>query len=252
LAAINQQEVHVAVQAAEEIHDPSEAGRTSFSPALFTFLRELRTNNRREWFDDNRGRYEEAVREPALDFIQDFEPLLHDISPHLVADPRPVGGSLFRIHRDVRFSKDKSPYKTQAGIRFRHELARDVHAPGLYLHLEPGGCFAGVGVWHPDGETLAKVRAAIAADPSGWKRAAHGGRFAATYRLAGDSLKRPPAGFDADHPFIEDLKRKDFIGVSALSQRSVTGKGFREEYARICRDAVPFMRFLCRAIGVPF
>jgi uncharacterized protein (TIGR02453 family) len=119
-----------------------------FTPSLFTFLRELAENNNREWFQDNKSRYEQHVKDPALRLIADFGPRLKKISPHFRADPRAVGGSLFRIHRDTRFSKDKSPYKTHTGIQFRHELGKDAYAPGFYLHLEPGQVFCGVGSWH--------------------------------------------------------------------------------------------------------
>ncbi|MGH8875660.1 MAG: DUF2461 domain-containing protein, partial [Acidimicrobiia bacterium] len=125
----------------------------SFSPALFSFLRDLEANNEREWFKANKDRYERHVKEPALQFVADIAPHLRRISTHLVADPRPAGGSLFRIQRDTRFSKDKSPYKTYVGIRFGHEAGGDVHAPGFYLHLEPGSCYFGMGVWQPDTPT---------------------------------------------------------------------------------------------------
>ena len=108
-------------------------GKTSFDKALFDFLRELADNNDREWFADNKARYVAEVRDPMLDFIADFGPDLHKISARYVADPRANGGSLFRIHRDVRFAKDKRPYKTNAGAHFRHEAARNAHAPGFYL-----------------------------------------------------------------------------------------------------------------------
>ena len=226
--------------------------KRSFSPALFSFLRELRDHNDREWFKAHRVRYDEAVLEPALEFVADFAPYLHALSPHFVADPRPVGGSLFRIHRDTRFSKDKTPYKTHTGIQFRHELARDVHAPGFYLHLEPGRVFVGVGVWHPDGQALGKIRDAIVRGPDRWTEAAHRSSFAELFRLDGDTLKRPPAGYDAAHPLIVDLKRKDFIGVAPLAERAVTSAGFLGELAAACRAAAPFMRFLCDAIRVPY
>ena len=96
------------------------AKRAHFGPELFRFLRELEANNRKEWFQANRGRYEEQVREPMLAFISDFGPRLRKITPYLTADPRPVGGSMFRIHRDTRFSRDKTPYKTHAAAQFRH------------------------------------------------------------------------------------------------------------------------------------
>jgi uncharacterized protein (TIGR02453 family) len=220
----------------------------SFGPELFDFLRDLKANNDRAWFTANKDRYEREVRNAALDFIEDFAPHLEEISSHFVADPRPSGGSLFRIHRDTRFSKDKSPYKPYTGIQFRHELGKDAHAPGFYLHLEPGSVFAGAGIWHPDQPTLARIREAIARDPEGWRVATAGERF----RLAGDSLKRAPAGFDPEHPLIEDLKRKDFIGVMTLTEKQVCARGFVERFAQTCRDASPLVRFLCAAVDAPF
>lgn len=226
--------------------------RRSFRPNLFTFLRELEANNERPWFQANKARYDKVIKEPALGFIQDFEPHLHTISPHFVADARTVGGSLFRIYRDTRFSKDKTPYKTHTGIQFRHEAAKDVHAPGFYLHLEPGACFVGAGVWHPDTATARLVREAIVDDPVRWKQVTRSKRFANTYTLEGESLKRPPRGFDPEHPLLDDLKRKDFIATANLTQKLVTSPGFLQEYARLCKVAAPFMAFLCDAVGVPF
>jgi uncharacterized protein (TIGR02453 family) len=228
------------------IQDPS------FTNDLFKFLADLRRNNNREWFQANKRRYEQDVQEPALEFISDFAPLLDEISPHYRADPRPSGGSLFRIHRDVRFSKDKSPYKTQTGIRFRHGLGKDAPAPVYYLHLEPGRSFAGAGIWHPDSATLGKIRTAIAADPDEWLSATREPPFSAVFELGGDALKRAPSGYDPDHPLIEDLKRKDFVCYAMLDEQTVTDDGFLDEYARICRSATPFVGFLCRAVGAPF
>ena len=133
----------------------------SFGPELFRFLRDLKASNTREWFAENRERYEDAVRGPALDFVADVAPYLERVSPHFVADPRPSGGSLFRIHRDTRFGKDKSPYKTYVGIQFRHELGKDAHAPGFYLHLEPKAVFVGAGILAPGpGDARADPRGA--------------------------------------------------------------------------------------------
>lgn len=224
----------------------------SFDSELFSFLRDLHQNNDREWFQANKDRYEEHVKHPALQFISDFGPRLRKISPNFTADPRPVGGSLFRIYRDVRFSKDKSPYKTSVGIQFRHKQCKDVHTPGFYLHLEPDGCFAGLGIWRPDSQALAGIRTAIVDDPTRWKRAVGSKRFRQQLELGGESLKRPPRGFDADHPLIEDLKRKDFIASTPIQETTVTASGFLDEYARICRAGAPFVRYLCDASGIPF
>ena len=226
--------------------------RAHFSPALFKFLRDLRANNDRDWFQANKERYEDKLRHPAQQFISDFGPRLAKISPHFNADPRPVGGSLFRIYRDVRFSKDKSPYKTHTGIQFRHKAGKNAHAPGFYLHLEPGQVFVGAGIWHPDGASLKKIRDHLVADPAAWKRAVNGKRFREIFELSGDSLKRPPRGYDADHPLIEDLKRKDFIAVTRLKQGDVIRPDFIDHFTRLCRAGKPLMSYLCDAVGVPF
>lgn len=223
-----------------------------FSPALFKFLSELKRNNEREWFQANKERYEEQVREPARRFIVDFAPVLRKLSPHFVADPRPLGGSLFRIYRDTRFSKDKSPYKTHTGIHFKHAAGKDVHTPGFYLHLESRNVFAGIGVWHPDGPTLAKIRTAIVADPSRWTRVRDGKRFRRNYELSGESLRRPPRGYDPVHPCVDDLMRKDFVAIAKMSEADVTASGFLNRFADVCRAGVPFVRYLCDVIGVEF
>jgi uncharacterized protein (TIGR02453 family) len=219
----------------------------SFEPELFGFLAELEQHNDRDWFAANKGRYEADLVEPALAFIEDFEPHLNAISPHFRADARRVGGSLFRIYRDTRFSKDKTPYKTMAGIYFKHERSKEVHAPGFYLHLAPGDVFAGGGIWHPDTKTAYAVRAAIAADPDGWQAATAGVELG-----RGDALKRVPQPFDKDHPLADDLKRKDFAAIERLGEDAATAPGFLELYGRACQAMAPLMRFLCGAVGVRF
>jgi uncharacterized protein (TIGR02453 family) len=224
-----------------------------FSPNLFRFLRRLKKNNRREWFRDNKDVYMRDVRDPMLRFVSDFAPQLAKISPHFVADPRPVGGSLFRIYRDVRFSKDKSPYKTMAAVQFRHEDGKDVHAPGFYLHLEPGLVFAGCGLWHPDSQTLRKVRDAIVDDPSRWKGIIHAAGFKnKNLALSGESLKKPPRGYDPEHRFVEDLKRKDFVVSANFTEKDACAPDFLTRFSRTCRQAAAFNRFLTEAVGLPF
>ena len=227
----------------------------SFTPRTFAFLRELAADNDRAWFSANQERFENDVRGPALHFIEEFSEPLRRISPHFVADARKVGGSLFRIQRDTRFSKDKTPYKTHVGIQFRHVVTKgDVHAPGFYLHLEPGGAsFAAVGLWRPATADATAIRQAIVDDPAGWRRSVRQGRFAATYgTLEGESLKRPPRGFEPDHPLVDDLRRKDFIASTRLRQSDITSPDFLATYTATVKDAVPFMRFLCGALDLGF
>jgi uncharacterized protein (TIGR02453 family) len=216
---------------------------------LFRFFRDLAKNNDRDWFQRNKRRYEEEVKEPLLHFISEVGPHLLRINPHLVADPRPVGGSLFRIHRDIRFSPDKRPYKTHAGLRFPHEGGKNVHAPGYYLHLEPGSVFAASGIWHPDAPTLSKVRDAIVSDPSGWKRAKS---FRGKCSLGGDSLKKAPKGYDPEHPLIDDLKRKDFVAYASFTESEACSRGFLSSFVRTCASMERYLGFLSRAVGAPW
>ena len=223
-----------------------------FTQATFTFLKDLTENNTREWFHENKHRYEDDVRDPAIRFITDFGAHLKTLSEDFRSDPRTVGGSMFRIYRDTRFSKDKTPYKTAIGIQFRHELGKDAHAPGFYLHIDRGECFAGAGTWHPDSPSLKKIREAIVEDPQTWKRIVGAKRFRDAYVLEGDRLKRPPQGCNPDHPLVEDLKRKDFIGVARVSQKMITDPKLPQELATVFRTGTPLVEFLCDAVGVPF
>lgn len=223
-----------------------------FTPELFRFLRDLKDNNDRVWFKENQQRFEDVVRQPALDFITDFAKPLQGISEHFVADSRTVGGSLFRIQRDTRFAKDKTPYKLNTGMHFRHERAKDAHAPGFYVHLEPGGCFMGVGLWRPETKVAYVIRQQIADERSAWTKATRGRRFTSVFELGGDSLKRPPKGFDPEDPLIDDLKRKDFMATTKLTQGQVTSGQFMDLFEENCKRAVPLMAFLCEAVGVRF
>ena len=219
---------------------------TFFRPELFEFLRQLRRHNNREWFAKHKVRYQQVIVEPALLFIGSFAPHLAGISPFFLADPRPTRGSLFRIYRDTRFSPDKRPFKTHVGIRFSHGSGKDAHAPVFYLHLEPENCFAAAGVWHPDNRALTRIRAAIVNQPEPWAR------LRRKLELEGDSLARPPRGYDPKHPFIEDIKRKDFVASVAFSDRQVCGSAFMRDFAAACRAMLPLVEFTTKALGLKF
>jgi uncharacterized protein (TIGR02453 family) len=227
------------------------AAKTLITPALFDFYRDLARHNDRAWFKANQDRYEETVRDPLLAFVAGFATRLRRISPHFLADPRPIGGSLFRIQRDVRFSKDKSPYKTSAGVHFRHDAGKDAYTPGFYLHLEPGNVFAGAGIWHPDSGSLLAIRNAIVDDPAAWRRAVSGKKFRSELTLSDDEpLKRAPRGFDPEHPCVEDLKRRSFIGVRDFSEKDACRPDFPERLAATFSAGSPLMRFLTAALGL--
>ncbi len=222
------------------------------TPDLFQFLRDLSEHNDRDWFASNKHRYVDHVKDPLLQFIEEFAPLLSSISPHYRAIPKANGGSLFRIYRDIRFSKNKDPYKTHAGIHFRHELGKSAHAPGYYLHIQPDKVFVALGVWQPERDALLRIRTAIDENQERWNTLVGEGDFSGNFSLAGSALKRAPKGFDPDHPLIEDLKRKDFFGVCQLSEEAVLAPDLLPHLAEIWDSGREFMRFISNAIGVAF
>jgi uncharacterized protein (TIGR02453 family) len=220
-----------------------------FSDATFAFLADLAENNDRDWFNANKTRYESDLKDPSIRFILAMGERLEPLSPSLRADPRTVGGSMFRIYRDVRFSKDKSPYKTHVGIQFRHAAGKDAHAPGLYLHIEPDACFLGLGTWRPASPAVRAIREAIVERPEDW-RAAAAALGAGGLDLAGDALKRIPRGFDKDHPLADDLRRKDFIATTTLDRADVLSADLPDRLIERAMAGRPMLRFLCDALGV--
>jgi uncharacterized protein (TIGR02453 family) len=226
-------------------------GQRYFTPRFFEFLEELSRNNNRDWFIPNKPRYERDVREPMLAFIADFTPRLRKISANYVADPRPSGGSMMRIYRNLRFSRDKTPYHTNASAAFGHrDVERHHGSPAFYLSLSPAEAFMGVGVWHPHPETIARIRDAIFARPTKWKSAIDDRKFKARFEMMGDMLSRPPKGYDAAHPMIEEIKRKDFIGGTEFTRKEVCSAEFMDLFAKTCAASSGFMKFLTEAMGL--
>ncbi len=226
---------------------------TGFSPAFFKFFSELAHNNDRAWFEENKPRYKSDVLEPLRDFVEAMGPGLHKVSKHFIADPRANGGSIFRIYRDVRFSHDKRPYKEHAACQFRHRLGRDAHSPTFYVHLAPGNVFFGGGIWMPQPDTLLTIREAIRDKPKAWDKVLEDKRFGEAFGgVSGDGLTRPPRGFSADDPHIEDIKRKSYFAMCGSSQRAAQSKTFVDEVEEAFAASTPMMAFLAKALGVPF
>ena len=223
-----------------------------FTKATFSFLAELAENNNKAWFEANKQRYEDLVREPALDFIEAMEAPLRRIAPQFRAEAKKMGGSLMRVFRDTRFARDKTPYKTNIGIQFRHALGKDIHAPGFYLHIAQDECFLGAGCWHPEADALGKIRDHIVTKPEHWYAVRDDQHFLEHWALAGDSLTRPPRGYAADHPAIADIKRKDYIALASLSRKEIISDALVEICADRYRESVPLMQFLCTALEVPY
>ena len=127
-----------------------------------------------------------------------------------------------------------------------------MHAPGLYVHIEPEDCFLGVGIWHPDATALGRIRAAIDDNGTAWKKVSRDPAFAKSFALAGDSLVKAPRGFAKDHPLLDDLKRKDFIAIQPFTCTLATRADFKPHVVKAFQGAVPFMKFLCKALELPF
>ena len=223
-----------------------------FEPSLLRFLKQLAKNNNRAWFRENKTRYEKEVLEPSLAFIRAFRPRLRKISEYFTAIDRRSGGSLMRVYRDTRFHGANEPYKTNVGIQFRHEFGKDIHAPIFYVHLEPGVCFLAVGLWRPESTVLRQVREAIVENTTRWKRVRDDKKCRTFFHLEGDSLKKCPLGFPADHPYIEDLRRTDFTLVANLDDSTTLQQTFIDHVTQAFTAARPFMRFLCDAMKIPF
>ena len=226
---------------------------TYFSDKSFRFLRGLARHNNREWFLAHKADYETHVRTPFQALLADLQPALAGVSLHFRAEPKTIGGSLFRIQRDTRFSGNKAPYKSWQGARLFHERSREVAAPSFYVHLQPGGCFVGAGLWHPEPATQRKVRQYIFDNPGTWKAAAHAPAFRRRFDMeSGEVLVRPPRGFPPDFEFIDDLKHKNFVAVRAIDDAVMAGTRLRQVIAADLTALAPFVDYLCAALDLEF
>jgi uncharacterized protein (TIGR02453 family) len=215
-----------------------------FPKDTLKFLNELAKNNNKAWFDTNKKRFQDNVQAPALEFVREMAPRLKKISPHLVADDRKSGGSMMRIYRDVRFSKDKSPYNTHVAFRFHTEGA----GCGFYMGIEADTVTLGSGAWQPDKDPLLAIRNAIAADCKGFSAA-----FSVNgWSPGGESLARPPQGFDKEHPCVEHLKRKDFVLFRNLPTSTLTKADVADKVASEFADTKALVKFLAKALGEKF
>ncbi len=223
-----------------------------FTPATFRFLRALERNNNREWFLAHKPEYERDVRDPFLQLIADMQAPLTKISSHYRADARKNGGSLFRIHRDTRFSNDKLPYKPWQGARFFHERRHEIPAPSFYVHIQPGDCFAGGGMWHPESDALKRIRAFLADNPAAWKRATQSKTFREHFAFWGETLTRPPRGFDPAHELIEDIKRKDFAAGEGFDEKLACSAELRPWLVETYKRLGPMIDYLCATQELDF
>ena len=224
-----------------------------FSNDLLKFLTDLKKTNNRDWFNENKDRYLSSVADPICQFVAAMGPRLEKISKYYVADPRRHGGSMFRIYRDARFSKDKRPYKEHIGCQFRHVAGKDAHAPGFYAHFEPNNIRIGGGVWMPPSEALFKIRTAISEKPDEWKRITNNKSFKTRFGgIHGDQLTRPPRGFDKEHPLIDEIKRKSFFVMQPIDNKLILTPKFISEVELAFKTASPMMEFLTKAVELKY
>ncbi|MGV8943229.1 DUF2461 domain-containing protein [Thermomonas sp.] len=224
-----------------------------FSAKTFKFLRGLARHNEREWFHAHKPEYEAHLRQPYQRLLLDLQPALAGISLHFRADPKTVGGSLYRIHRDTRYAHDKSPYKTWQGAKLYHERSRQVEAPSFRIHIQPGRSFVGGGLWHPETAIQRKVRQFILDNPSGWQGAAHSPAFRERYALESrDMLVRIPAGVPADFAHANDLRRRNFAATRVLEDADVLGENLLDILEQDLAALAPFMDYLCAALDLEF
>ncbi|MBT8062835.1 MAG: DUF2461 domain-containing protein [Gammaproteobacteria bacterium] len=228
------------------------SGFEGFKPDFFRFFRELKRNNDRDWFAANKQRYLDVVVAPMGQFIEAIAPRLHVISKEYRADPRPHGGSMFRIYRDTRFSKDKTPYKTHAACHFRHRAGKDAHAPGFYAHFELDRLMLGGGIWQPPAAALLRIREFIVDNPAEWQRIRSAKSVRQRGGIQGDSLVRPPRGFDPEHRHIEDLKRKSFYVMEEADPALLKSRELVNRSAAAFRAAGRLNRYVCDALELPF
>lgn len=225
---------------------------SNLKPELFQFLRELSENNNKAWFTENKPRFRENVQLPMVEFIETMAPWLAQNTPAFVADTRLNGGSLFRIYRDTRFGADKTPYKTNIGCHFRHRAGKDAHAPGFYVHIAPGEIFFGGGIWSPPTPILNKIRDAIVDDPEQWTAIQKNKSFKKVLGGLGDSpsLKNAPRGYSAEHPCVNDLKRKSIYAFASCTETQVCADDFPDRVTDAFEALVPLMAFMAKALDV--
>ena len=226
-----------------------------FRPGALGFLRRLKRNNRRDWFERHRPVYETEVRDPMRALVEEMDVRLARLAPELTGDPR---HSIFRIHRDIRFSADKSPYKTNAACQFYHQDAgrgagQDAKGAGagLYFQLAHGECFVAGGMWMPARPALDRIRETIADSPEAFRRVLRASAFRRRFgRLDDESvLKRMPRGYAEDHPAAEWLRYRSFTASRIMTEREVQSPRLPAILARDFAAVVPLVRWINRAIG---
>ena len=212
------------------------------------FLKKLKKNNNRPWFQKHKQVYDESVRFPMQCLIASLSERMGDVAPEIEFNPKK---SIFRIYRDIRFSRNKAPYKTSIAASFNWRgLKGPVDAPGLYLHVEPGGVFVGGGVYMPSGDQLKAFRKSMVDRPQEFLAVVHDKRFKREFgSIQGGKLQKAPLGFPRDHPMIEHLKHKQFYVGKEYDDESISlNASFLNLVTRVFADTMPLVRWLAASM----
>jgi uncharacterized protein (TIGR02453 family) len=214
----------------------------SFPKEGLQFLRSLKRNNNRDWFREHKGIYEDSVKRPMEGLIEALAEDFRRFAPEMIASPKV---SAYRIYRDTRFSKDKSPYKTHVAAVFpRTGLAKHEGA-GFYLHIDPGELLLGGGLYMPLPEDLNAVRQHIADEPESFQTILGHRKFRKLFgKVHGEQLSRVPRGFSADHPAADYLKHKQFLVGRTFPATTAIQPSFHRLVVETFEAMIPFIRFL--------
>ena len=218
-----------------------------FPPEGIRFLERLKRNNNRPWFQKHKAEYEELVRFPMQCLVASLAPRMADIAPEMDFNPRK---SVFRIYRDVRFSKNKAPYKTNIAASFQIRGRKSLsELPGLYIGIEPGPIYIGGGLYMPGGDQLKAIRHAMVDRPDDYRAIVESKRFRREFgEVEGEMLQKAPLGFPADHPMIGHLKHKQFYAGKELRHTACFRASFLDVVVKVYEDIMPFVRWLDRAV----
>ncbi len=212
------------------------------------FLKKLKRNNNRDWFNAHKDEYEQFIKFPMQTFIASMQPLFGDFAPEFDVHPK---RSMFRIYRDTRFSKDKTPYKTHMAAHFvLRGKPKGFEGSGYYLHIAPGEVFIGGGIYLPDNDQLKKIRKSIVDRSKEFLGIVNKPSFKKMFpAISGQKLSRPPKGFDPNHPMIEWLKLKQFFTGIEMNEEICYKKDFTVKIVRYCKELAPLVNFMNRAMG---
>jgi uncharacterized protein (TIGR02453 family) len=221
--------------------------------AALAFLRDLARHNDKEWFTANKARCEADLVEPVRGLVRDLLARLAKPFPKITGSDAKVGGSLTRLHRDTRFGADKRPFHSHQGLHFWHAKGKKMEVPGFFLRLDPDEVLVATGMHGPEPADLLAIRKAIDGDPTRWEQAARSPAFRKAWGgLEGETLKRVPAPWSADHRHADDLRRKDFTAFGRWQAKDATKAGFATRVVAQWQTSEPLMAFLCQALRLPW